>query len=154
MLGALQSTKYAPGSIKGYLYRSYTNANSLSLIAQTGTQATSELAAQMADAAIQKRAAERLSQALALSKTQTNYTPPRQLDPVIYFSNGSSLDTSSNVLTRSDGVQIDVATGKVHVDEQYVIRMANGAYLDTKNNILTSPDGTRIDTISGLVITA
>ncbi|MGA8823434.1 MAG: hypothetical protein WB613_11490, partial [Pseudolabrys sp.] len=74
------------------------------------------------------------------------------LDPTIFFADGSTLDTNSNVLTRSDGTQIDITTGAKVIDTSSMIQMANGAYLDTANNILTMPDGTEIDTVTGLKI--
>ena len=54
---------------------------------------------------------------------------------------GSSLDTNNNILTMSDGTQIDTTTGAKFIDTSSIVQMANGAYLDTKNNILTMPDG-------------
>jgi len=83
----------------------------------------------------------------------SNYTPPKGLDPVIYFEDGSSLDTTSNILTMSNGKQIDTTTGLEYHDPKDIVSMANGAYLDTKNNILTMSDGTKVDTITGLKIT-
>jgi hypothetical protein len=72
---------------------------------------------------------------------------------VIYFDDGTTLDTVNNILTRLDGKQIDTTTGQLYVEPGSIIQMANGAYLDTKNNILTMADGTKIDTITGLTIT-
>jgi hypothetical protein len=73
--------------------------------------------------------------------------------PVIYFSDGSTLDTINNIFTMSDGKQVDATTGQPYVDPNSVIRMANGAYLDTKNSILHMADGTEIDAVTGLIIT-
>jgi hypothetical protein len=78
--------------------------------------------------------------------------PTNVLDPTIFFADGSTLDTNSNILTRSDGTQIDTTTGAKVIDTSSMIQMANGAYLDTANNILTMPDGTEIDTVTGLKI--
>ena len=72
------------------------------------------------------------------------------LDPIIFFPDGSTIDTNSNILTMANGTQIDTTTGAKVVDTSSLIQMANGAYLDTKNNILTMPDGTQIDTVTGL----
>jgi len=74
------------------------------------------------------------------------------LDPFIYFDDGSTIDTNSNILTMKDGTQIDITTGLKVVDTSSTMQLANGAYLDTKNNILTLPDGTQIDTVTGLKI--
>ena len=71
---------------------------------------------------------------------------------MIYFSDGSFLDTEKNILTRTDGTQIDTTTGTTYVDPGSIVQMANGAYLDTKNNIMTLSDGTKIDVITGLLI--
>ena len=74
---------------------------------------------------------------MKLNPLQTNYTPPKGLDPVIYFEDGSSIDTTSNIMTMASGKQIDTTTGLEYHDPNSIISMANGAYLDTKNNILT-----------------
>jgi len=74
------------------------------------------------------------------------------LDPVMYFPNGSTLDTTSNILTMPDGTQYDTTTGAKYVDPASIIQMANGAYLNTQSNILTMPDGTQIDTVTGLKV--
>jgi YidC/Oxa1 family membrane protein insertase len=84
----------------------------------------------------------------------TNYTPAQGLEPVIYFEDGSSIDTGSNIMTMANGTQIDTTTGLQVIDTSSIVNLANGAYLDTKNNIMTMSDGTRIDTGTGLVITA
>ncbi len=88
----------------------------------------------------------------ALSASQQIVQPKNVLDPFIYFDDGSSLDTNSNILTMSNGTQIDTTTGLKVIDTSSIIQMANGAYLDTKNNILTMPDGSQIDTVTGLKI--
>ena len=88
-----------------------------------------------------------------MNPQQTNYNAPTELDPVIYFENGGSFDTTSNILTMADGKQFDTTTGLPYHDPNTIISMANGAYLDTKNNILTMSDGTQMDTITGLRIT-
>ena len=88
----------------------------------------------------------------ALSATQQMVQPKNVLDPTIFFANGSSLDTNSNIMTMSDGTQIDTTTGAKVIDTSSMIQMANGAYLDTENNILTMPDGIEIDTVTGLKI--
>lgn len=155
MMGALQDARANnPASIKTFLAKSQNTLYGLSLIAQNSAQSAGALAAQMATAAAQKRASERAALAAKLNPVHTNFTPPKGLDSVIYFGDGGALDTTTNILTLSNGTQIDATTGLRYVDPKSVVRMANGAYLDTKNNILTMSDGTRIDTISGLTITA
>ena len=153
MMGALQGARSKPGTIKTFLAHSQNNAAALALIAQGNVEAARDLAFKAATDAYNKRVAERLQEARAHAAPQMNYTPPKGLDSVIYFANGSTLDTVSNILTLSDGTQIDATTGQDYVDESALIRMANGAYLDTKNNILVMADGTKIDTITGLKIT-
>jgi hypothetical protein len=153
MLGALQNSRYDNG-LKNFLAKSQNAAANLALMAQNSTQSSTELAINAASAAFQKRVAERLAAAEKLNAVPVNFTPPRQLDPVIYFANGSSLDTTTNILTRSDGKQIDATTGKEYVDESALIHMANGAYIDTKKNILVAADGTKYDMLTHLKITA
>jgi hypothetical protein len=150
LLGALQSAKNADGSIKTYLANGAKTAGSLALMSQNALTAAGSLALQMADAAAQKRADDKLALSQKLNPVQTNHTPPHGLDPVIYFDDGTTLDTVNNILTKLDGTQIDTTTGQNHIEPGSLIQLANGAYLDTKNNILTLPDGTRIDTITGI----
>jgi hypothetical protein len=78
--------------------------------------------------------------------------PQNVLDPVIYFPDGSTIDTNSNILTMANGTQIDTTTGIKVVDTASLMQLANGAYLDTKNNVLTMPDGSKVDTVTGLKI--
>jgi hypothetical protein len=125
----------------------------LALISQNSVTNKSSLVAQIASQNIQQQNQQKLQDAMnALAATQQVIQPKNVLDPVIYFSNGASLDTNSNVMTMSDGTQIDTTTGAKVVDTSSIVQMANGAYLDTKNNILTMPDGSKIDTITGLTI--
>lgn len=151
IMGALQHSKN-PGSLKAFLAKSQNNANGLSFIAQGAVEASTQLASQMGSQALQKRIADRIAAAQAQSRPPKNFTPPKGLDQVIQFHNGSSLDTVSGIMTMSNGKQIDIKTGKEYVDEASLIRMANGAYLDTKNNILHLANGTKIDTITHLTI--
>jgi len=154
LMGALQNARNDPGSIKSFLANSENVANNLSLITQGAAQSAGQLAAQMSSDAAQKRAADQLALAQKLNPPpQQNFTPPQGLDPVVYFKDGSTLDTTSNILTMANGTQIDTTTGTQVIDMSSIINMANGAYLDTKNNILTMADGTRIDTVTGLKIT-
>jgi hypothetical protein len=151
MLGALQNS--GDGSISSFLSASSSIANSFALISQSSVTDSSSFYAQIASQNIQNQQEQKLQQAMAdLQRTQQMVQPSNVLDPVIYFSNGSTLDTNSNILTLSDGRQIDAITGTKIVDSAYIIQMANGSYLDTQNNILTMADGTQIDTVTGLTI--
>ena len=156
IMGALQSaaTGGTPGSIQAFLADSQSNANAFAEIAQSSMQSVAALYAQMASDAGQQAAQQRQDEENALLNppAQTNYTPPLTLDPNIYYSDGSSLDTTGNILTLSNGTQIDVTTGLPYVDPGSLLYMANGAYLDTQSNILTEPDGTRIDATTGIKV--
>jgi hypothetical protein len=85
-----------------------------------------------------------------LQDTQSQVQAKNVLDPVIYMADGSTIDTTSNVMTMANGDQFDITTGAKYVDPTMVIQMANGSYLDTKNNILTMADGTQIDSVTGI----
>jgi hypothetical protein len=154
MMGALQDAKNNTGSINSFLARSQNTAAAMAQIAFSTQSSAANLALQMADTAAQKRADEQVAFAAKLNPVQTNFNPPKQLDPVIYFEDGSSIDTSANILTMSNGTQIDTTTGLQVIDSSSIISMANGAYLNTSTNILTMADGTKIDTVTGLVVTA
>jgi hypothetical protein len=153
LMGMLQDSRY-PASIKNFLAKSQSTAANLALITQSTAQSQSTLTLQMADAAQQKRTEERIALLQKLNRQQSNFNPPAKLDPFIYFQDGSSIDTENNILTMSNGTQIDTTTGLQIIDHSSIISMANGAYLDTKNNILTMSDGTKIDTVTGLKVTA
>jgi len=153
LMGMLKDARY-PASIKNFLAKSQSTAANLALISQSTAQSQSTLTLQMADAAQQKRMQERVALLQKLNPQQSNFNPPTKLDPFIYFQDGSSIDTENNILTMSNGTQIDTTTGMQIIDHNSIISMANGAYLDTKNNILTMSDGTKIDTITGLKVTA
>jgi len=152
MMGALQDSS-SGYSIKAFLAKSQNNSVALAQIAQSGQQSAGQLAAQMSQAATQKRYNDQVALQEKLNPVHQNFNPPAELDPVIYFNDGSSIDTTNNIMTMSNGTQIDTTTGLRYTDPASLISMANGAYLDTKNNILTMSDGTRIDTTTGLKIT-
>jgi hypothetical protein len=156
LLGALQSSSQGAddGSIKSFLATSQSNADAFASIAQSSAQAAGQFYAQLAASQGQQAAADRQAQEDALMNppTQTNYTPSQGLDPVLYYDDGSSLDTTSNIMTMANGSQIDVTTGLSYVDPSSIIQMANGAYLDTANNIMHEPDGTEIDANTGLPV--
>jgi hypothetical protein len=152
IMGALQDSKY-PGSIENFLTKSQkTMANFAQITASTQSSAAT-LALQMADAAQAKRMQEKLALQQKFDQQPTNYNPPTELDPVIYFEDGSNIDTTTNVMTLLNGTQIDITTGLEVVDPSSIINLANGAYIDTKKNIMTLADGTKIDTVTGLKIT-
>jgi hypothetical protein len=155
MMGALQTaTTGADGSIRSFLATSQNNANAFASIAQSSVQAAGQFYAQMAATEGQQAAQDRQAKEAALFNppAQTNFTPPKELDPVVYYDDGSSLDTTSNIMTLSNGSQIDITTGLPYVDSKSIITMANGAYLDTANNILHEADGTRVDATTGLAL--
>jgi hypothetical protein len=158
MMGALQTASTAStgpaGSIKSFLATSQSNADAFASIAQSSVQAAGQFYAQLAATEGQQAAQDRQAKEAALldPPAQTNFTPPRELDPVVYYDDGSSLNTTSNIMTLSNGSQIDITTGLPYVDPKSVITMANGAYLDITNNILHEADGTRIDATTGLTL--
>ena len=152
MMGALQDAR-AGYSIKTFLAKSQNNLYALAQIAQNAQTSSSALTVQMSQAAAKKRYDEQVSLQVKLNPVHTNYTPPKGLDPVIYFGDGSSIDTTSNIMMLSNGKQIDTTTGLEYHDPKDIVSMANGAYLDTKNNIFHMSDGTQVDTITGLKIT-
>ena len=152
MMGALQDAR-AGYSIKTFLAKSQNNLYALAQIAQNAQTSSSALTVQMSQAAAKKRYDEQVALQVKLNPVHANYTPPKGLDPVIYFGDGSSIDTTSNIMTLSNGKQIDTTTGLEYHDPKDVISMANGAYLDTKNNIFHMSDGTQVDTVTGLKIT-
>jgi hypothetical protein len=156
MMGALQSASLdnQTGSISSFLAQSQGEANAMASIMQSSVQNEGQLYAQIAQTEGQQAAQTRQEQQNALLNppAQTNFTPDAQLDPVVYFPDGSSIDTSSNIMTLANGNQIDTTTGLPYVDPSSVIQMANGAYLDTKNNILHEADGTVVDATTGLII--
>ena len=152
LLGMLQNSG-GDGSISSFLGSSTTTANQFALISQNSVTNTSSLVAQMAAQNAQQANSQKLQDSIdALSLTQQMVQPKDVLDPTIFFADGSTLDTNSNILTMSDGTQIDTTTGAKVVDTSSLIQMANGAYLDTANNILTMPDGSQIDTVTGLKV--
>lgn len=151
MLGALQNSKQAPGSISSFLNNTVSNSSSFALIAQNSVSASGTLASQIGSAIYRQALVDKLSK--LNPPAQVNYTPPKGLAPIIYFDDGTTLDTVNNILTFTDGTQIDTTTGGPVIDPKSIINMPDGSYLDTKNNVLTMANGTKIDTITGLNIT-
>jgi hypothetical protein len=156
MMGALQASSLdsRPGSVASFLVQSQNEANAMASIMQSAVQNEGQLYAQIAQTEGQQAAQERQAQENALlhPPAQTNFTPDAQLDPTIYFPDGSSIDTTSNIMTLANGNQIDTTTGLPYVDSSSLIQLANGAYLDTKNNILHESNGAQIDATTGLAV--
>jgi hypothetical protein len=152
LLGMLQNAG-GDGSISSFLGQSSTIANNLATISQTSVTNSGSLFAQIAATKLQQARAKKLQESLdQLSATQKMVLPKNTLDPFIYLSDGTSIDTNNNILTMPDGTQYDTTTGAKYVDTASIVQMANGAYLNTKTNILTMPDGTQIDTVTGLKV--
>ena len=152
-LGNMLDNAGGDGSINSFLGSTVNTANSFALISQNSVTNASSLYAQIASQNAQNAAQKKLQDAIDAAKAaQQMVQPKNMLDPFIYLSDGSSIDTNNNILTRSDGTQIDITTGSKIIDSASIMQLANGAYLDTKNNIMTMPDGTQIDTVTGLKI--
>jgi hypothetical protein len=151
IMGALAHS--GDGSVSSFLERGAMMASNLAVISQTGVTNASSLIAQMAQQVQDKRANELMQKVMDDMKAEQNKVKPENvLDPVVFFGNGSTLDTESNILTMSDGKQYDATTGVEYFDPAYIVQLANGAYLNTRDNILTMADGTEIDTVTGLEV--
>jgi hypothetical protein len=143
------------GSLTSFLNQSSNFASDLATISQNNVTSAGSLVAQIAATNQQQRNAQKLKDALdQLSKTQQMVLPKNVLDPIIYFADGSTLNTTSNILTMSDGTQYDTTTGAKYVDPTSIMQLANGAYLNTQTSILTMADGSQIDTVTGLAVSA
>jgi len=153
LMGMLQDSR-ATASIKNFLIKSQSTANAMQLINSSTAQSMATLTLQRSDAAQQKLQQEKVAMLMKMNPQHSNFNPAKELDSFIYFQDGSSIDTVSNILTMSNGTQIDTVTGLQVIDTSQMISMANGAYLDTKNSILHMADGTQIDTVTGLKVTA
>jgi hypothetical protein len=152
LLGMLANSG-GDGSIDSFLGSTVNTANSFALISQNSVTSASSLYAQIASQNAQEAAQKKLQEAIDAATAAAQMVQPKNmLDPFVYFSDGSSIDTNNNILTMADGTQIDTTTGAKVFDSSSIMQLANGAYLDTKNNIMTMPDGTQIDTITGLKI--
>jgi hypothetical protein len=149
ILGALSNM--GDGSLSSFIGQTTAAANNFATIAQSNLSSTSAFYAQLASQNQQQHQQDQLKKALdQLNQTQTMIQPKNTLDPLIFFPDGTTIDTSSNIMTKPDGTQYDVTTGAKYVDPASIIQMANGAYLNTSTNVLTLGDGTQIDTITGL----
>ncbi|HVO94691.1 MAG TPA: hypothetical protein VMT22_17710 [Terriglobales bacterium] len=151
ILGALGNS--GDGSISSFLGQSSTASNNFALISQNSVTNAGQFYAQLAAQNQQQRQQEQLQKvAEDLQRSQSMVQPKSMLDPVIYFADGTTIDTTSNILTRPDGTQYDVTTGAKYTDPSQLIQMANGSYLNAQTNILTMSDGTQIDTVTGLKV--
>src|SRR5436305_7073029 len=106
MMGALQDSR-SGYSIKTFLAKSQNNSYALAQISANTQTSSNQLTVQMSQAAAKKHQGELAALAAKLNPVQTNFTPPKGLDPLIFFSDSSSLDTTSNIMTFSNGKQID-----------------------------------------------
>jgi hypothetical protein len=155
LLGMLQNAATGDGSINSFLGQSSNTANAFATISQTSLTNASSLVAQIAATNMQQANAKKLQDALnQLAAKQQEVQPKNTLDSVIYFADGSTIDTTSNILTETDGTQYDITTGLKYVDTSSIVQLGNGAYLNTKTNIMTLADGTQIDTVTGLTVPA
>lgn len=154
MLGTLQNSGRDLGSLASFFRYMQNGSSALALIAQNSaaTSAAATVSARQASDIYGKAQASQIVQNL-LAPPPINATPSQGLDPIIFFEDGSTLDTISNIFTFADGRQIDSTTGLPYIEPGSIIDMPDGSFLDTKNNVLTMPDGTRIDTVTGLIIT-
>jgi hypothetical protein len=152
LLGMLQNAG-GDGSINSFLGQSSNIANNLATISQTSVTNAGSLFGQIAATNQQQANAKKLQDSLnQISAQQQMVKPTNTLAPFIYLSDGTSIDTTNNIMTMPNGTQYDTTTGAKYVDSASIIQMANGAYLNTKSNTLTMPDGTQIDTMTGLKV--
>ncbi|HEY1474443.1 MAG TPA: hypothetical protein VGF53_10200 [Pseudolabrys sp.] len=141
------------GSVSSFLNQSAKSANALATISQTNVTNAGSLFAQIAATNQQRENAKKLQESMdQLSKQQQMVTPKSLLDPVIYFPDGTSIDTTSNIMTKPDGTQYDTTTGTKYVDPSALVQLGNGSYLNTKTNIITLSDGSQIDAVTGLKV--
>lgn len=153
ILGALGNS--GDGSVDSFLGQSSTASNNFALISQNSVTNAGQFYAQLAAQNQQQQKQDQLQKLSdQLQQAQSMVQPKSLLDPVIYLSDGATIDTTSNIMTRPDGTQYDITTGARYMDPTDIIQLANGAYLNTQTNVLTMGDGTRIDTVTGLKISA
>jgi len=152
LLGMLNDAR-GDNSLSSFLGKSANFSNSLATISQTSITNAGSLIAQIASSKAQEAKAKKLQEALAdLNRTQHMVQKKNTLDPIIYFPDGSRIDTNANIMTMVDGTQYDTTTGLKYVDQSSIMQLANGGTLNTKTNIMTMPDGTQIDTVTGLKV--
>ncbi len=147
MLGALEAA--SKGGSQSFLDA----ANSFALIAQSGVSSSTSFYTQLAAQAQQEREEKVLAKVFKELEQSHNMVKEKNvLDPVIYFADGSTLDTNSNIMTMVSGKQYDTVTGAEYFDPAFIVQMDNGSFLNTQTNVLTMPDGTQIDTVTGLKV--
>jgi hypothetical protein len=152
LLGMLQNAG-GDGSISSFLNQSSNIAGEFATISQSSVTNTGSLFAQIAATNLQKANAQKLQDSLnQLSASQQAVVPKNVLDPVIYLSDGTTIDTTNNIMTMPDGTQFDTTTGAKYVDPTSIMQLGNGATLNTNTNIMTMSDGTQIDTVTGLTV--
>ena len=110
MLGALENSKHGIGTIQSFLNNTLHNAEAFALITLNNSKAAGTLSSQAGAAVYEKALAEKLQKALAKSGDE-NFTPPKGLDPFIFFEDGSTIDTVNGILTLASGKQLDITTG-------------------------------------------
>jgi hypothetical protein len=153
IMGALASAGSNDGSIGSFLAQSSSAANNLATISQTNVSNASAFYAQIAAQNQHQQQQDQLQKAAdALNQSQNMVQRKNVLDPTIFLPDGTTIDTTSNIMTRPNGTQYDVTTGAKYTDPTDLIQMANGSYLNTSTNILTMSDGTQIDTVTGLKV--
>ena len=108
MMGALQDSR-AGYSIKTFLAKSQNNLYALAQIAQNAQTSSSALTVQMSQAAAKKRYDEQVALQVKLNPVHSNYTPPKGLDPVIYFEDGSSLGSNPSGSVFAAGAPVNVS---------------------------------------------
>jgi hypothetical protein len=150
LIGSLSNaSKYKPGSIGAFLKAS--SGTDLVAISQFAVTSATQLAIAQGDAVRRARADAASQKALdELAAAQNKVELKNVLDPIIYFEDGSTIDTNQNIYTRPDGTQFDAITGAPYVDPLSIVQLANGAYLNTNTNVMTLADGTQIDMFTGL----
>ena len=155
LLGMLASAAAGnnDGTTSSFLTNSISAANGLASIAQASVTSYSSLIAHQASARQKAAQQQKLANAMkSLQDTQSQVQAKNVLDPTIFMPDGSTIDTTSNIMTMASGDQYDITTGAKYVDPTMIIQMANGSYLDTKNNILTMANGTRMDAVTGIML--
>ncbi len=152
IMGALSSLASGnTGTLSSFLSSSTSFANNFATIAQTNVSNYGSYYAQIANQNQQTAAQKKLMDALQALQQPA---PPQngKLDSYLYLGNGVSVDTQNNIMTLSDGSQVDITTGAKYTDPASIVQMGNGSYLNTSTNIMTLSDGTQIDTVTGLKV--
>ena len=141
LIGMLDNAR-GDNSLKSYLKRTQAASNGFALIAQSGVANAGAFYSQLAQSGQQKLANERLEQAFKdLERTKNMVQKGNVLDPIIFFANGSTLDTNRNIhdprgmIGEALGVDMHVVTA----DEAPLRRIAN-ASMDKLAAFLTSPE--------------